>query len=283
MSIQKPEWFKVDAAKFLSDARVDAMSTLELGACFRLLCRQWLDGAIPDDPRLLARLCRLDEATMREAWLTLCDFFPVVEPGKRANRFMWIEREKVIADLERRSDEGTRAANKRWNEARKNRGDAIPITTPNGSPMPEPMQDQTRPDTDQTRPDKPAAALSRALKKQKSTEDSMIRTILETYPRRIAPAKTCRAIEKAILRVSKEKCCSRGDAADFIYAAVLKFCESPAGQKGEYTPYPATWMNEDRFFDDPAEWWKVNANGNSSSGQTDAIRNVADRLAHELG
>ena len=48
MSIQKPEWFKVDAAKFLSDARVDAMSTQELGACFRLLCRQWLDGAIPD-------------------------------------------------------------------------------------------------------------------------------------------------------------------------------------------------------------------------------------------
>ena len=31
MSIQKPEWFKVDAAKFLSDARVDAMSTVELG------------------------------------------------------------------------------------------------------------------------------------------------------------------------------------------------------------------------------------------------------------
>jgi hypothetical protein len=45
MAIQKPDWFKMDAAKFLSDAQVDAMTTLELGACLRLLCRQWLDPA----------------------------------------------------------------------------------------------------------------------------------------------------------------------------------------------------------------------------------------------
>jgi hypothetical protein len=49
MAIQKPEWFKMDPAKFFSDAQVDAMSTLELGACFRLLGRQWIDGHIPDD------------------------------------------------------------------------------------------------------------------------------------------------------------------------------------------------------------------------------------------
>jgi uncharacterized protein YdaU (DUF1376 family) len=150
MAIQKPEWFKLDAAKFLSDAQVDAMSTLELGACLRLLCRQWLDGHIPDDPRLLARLCRLDAAGMDEAWVTLEPFFPMIEPGKRANRYMWIEREKVITALERKSDEGTRAARKRWDEVRKSPADA----TPNGSPIPDPMQDQTRPE--QTRADKPS-------------------------------------------------------------------------------------------------------------------------------
>jgi uncharacterized protein YdaU (DUF1376 family) len=147
MAIQKPEWFKVDPAKFLSDAQVDVMSTLELGACFRLLCRQWIDGSIPDDQRLLARLCRLDASSMSEAWVTLGSFFPVVEPGKRANRFMWIEREKVVAALERKSDEGTRAARKRWDEVR-NKVNATPI----GLPMPDPMQDQTRPE--QTRPEK---------------------------------------------------------------------------------------------------------------------------------
>jgi uncharacterized protein YdaU (DUF1376 family) len=154
MAIQKPEWFKMDPAKFLCDAQVDAMSTLELGACFRLLCRQWIDGSIPDDLRLLARLCRLDDSSMAEAWITLAKFFPVIEPGKRANRFMWVEREKVVADLEKRSDEGTRLARKRWDETKRKRNaeaNASLIASPNASGMPEPMQDQTRPD--QTRAD----------------------------------------------------------------------------------------------------------------------------------
>jgi uncharacterized protein YdaU (DUF1376 family) len=147
MAIQKPEWFKMDPAKFLCDAQVDVMSTLELGACFRLMCRQWIDGFIPDDLRLLARLCRLDDTAMGEAWVTLSRFFPMVEAGKRANRFMWIERETIVADLEKRSDEGTKAARKRWDDVKKRRD-----ATPNGSPIPDPMQDQTRPE--QTRPEK---------------------------------------------------------------------------------------------------------------------------------
>jgi uncharacterized protein YdaU (DUF1376 family) len=151
MAIQKPEWFKIDATKFLADAQVDAMSTVELGACFRLLCRQWIDGYIPDDLRRLARLCRLDDAAMGEAWLTLCHFFPVVEPGKRANRFMWIEREKVVTELERRSDEGTKAARKRW-DAATSRLNATPIR----SGIPVPMQDQTRPE--QSRPEESSSS-----------------------------------------------------------------------------------------------------------------------------
>jgi len=151
MAIQKPEWFRMDPAKFLSDAQVDAMSTVELGACFRLLCRQWIDGHIPDDQRALGRLCRLDVAAMGGVWETLSQFFPIVEPGKRANRFMWVERERVIADLERKSDDGTRAARKRWAEKKAVNAKPMPRPMghedqPNGSPMPNPMQDQTRPE-----------------------------------------------------------------------------------------------------------------------------------------
>jgi hypothetical protein len=97
---------------------------------------------------------------MREAWVTLSAFFPVVETGKRANRFMWVERTKVITDLERKSDEGTRYAHKRWEETRKRNASpnatpnaegngspiAPPTATPNGSPIPEPMQEKIRED-----------------------------------------------------------------------------------------------------------------------------------------
>jgi uncharacterized protein YdaU (DUF1376 family) len=86
--------------------------------------RQWMDGHIPDDLHLLARLCRLDESEMAQVWRTLSEFFPVVEPGKRANRYMWIEREAVIAELARKSDQFTQLARKRWNAARDASGNA---------------------------------------------------------------------------------------------------------------------------------------------------------------
>ena len=107
-----------------------------------------LDRTPPGGPRVSELR---NAAAMDEAWVTLEPFFPTIEPGKRANRYMWIEREKVTAALEHKSDEGTRAARKRWHEARKNRHQAVDAT-PNGSPMPDAMQDQTRPE--QTRPDK---------------------------------------------------------------------------------------------------------------------------------
>ena len=119
MAIQKPEWFKLDPAKFLSDAAIDAMSTLELGICLRLLCRQWLDGSIPDDLRVLSRLCRVKESVMKDAWPALNVFFPQIEEGKRANRFMWVERESVTAELEKKRDEGTKAARKRWGQVKR--------------------------------------------------------------------------------------------------------------------------------------------------------------------
>lgn len=144
MPLGKPEWFKFDPAAFLSDVQVDAMSTLELGACLRLLCRQWIDGHIPDDLNTLARLCRLSTKAMGDAWQTLAAFFPPVGPGKRANRFMWVEREKVVTEIEKRSDAGIKAARKRWDATHEDATEPPAHARPNGSPMPDPIQEQSR-------------------------------------------------------------------------------------------------------------------------------------------
>lgn len=139
MANQRPPWFKFDPSAFLADTQVDSMTTLELGACLRLLCRQWIDGDLPSDVPSLARLCRLDAASMGEAWVTLCHFFPDLGNGRRANRFMWFEREQVMAAMEKKSTDGALAARKRWDELRKNID-----ATPNGLPMPDPMQDKDK-------------------------------------------------------------------------------------------------------------------------------------------
>jgi hypothetical protein len=91
---------------------------------------------------------------------------------------MWIEREKIVADLERRSDEGTKAARKRWDDV-KRRQDAIP----NGSPMPEAMQDQTRPE--QTRPEKTSSS-------EQQTCSDVARLSAQTKPSKPPSQEACR-------------------------------------------------------------------------------------------
>ncbi|HXJ88888.1 MAG TPA: DUF1376 domain-containing protein [Candidatus Binatia bacterium] len=160
--LQKPEWFRLDPAKFLSDSLVDAMTTEELGAALRLLCRQWLDGFIPDDLSLLARLCRLDDERMRTAWKTLSSFFPVIAEGKRANRFMFVERASVVAELERRTDQATKAARKRWEETQSDATAMLPACSEHADSnaqrtkriapsMLAAMQEKSRADTEQSR------------------------------------------------------------------------------------------------------------------------------------
>ena len=110
----KPFWFPIDPAAFLSDSLVDQMTTLELGACFRLLCRQWIDGDLPDDQEQLRRLARLSKDEMSEAWAVISKFFPVLSKGKRANRYANERRKEVESALSKRHDAGVKGAEKRW-------------------------------------------------------------------------------------------------------------------------------------------------------------------------
>lgn len=131
----KPDWFKLYPALFLQDTIVDAMTTEELGATVRLLCRQWMDGHIPDDMDLVGRLCRMNRSAIEQAWPILCQFFPEIEPGKRANRYMWIERETVVSAMAKKRNDGRDAVTKRWDAIRALKGT-------NRSPIPDLIQEQ---------------------------------------------------------------------------------------------------------------------------------------------
>ena len=110
----KPFWFPIEPAAFLSDSLVDQMTTLELGACFRLLCRQWIDGDLPDDQEQLRRLARLSKPEMDDAWEVIQRFFPVSAEGKRANRYANKRRKDVEVTLSKRHDAAIKANEKRW-------------------------------------------------------------------------------------------------------------------------------------------------------------------------
>jgi uncharacterized protein YdaU (DUF1376 family) len=61
MVMAKSPWFKFYASDFLLDSKVDSLP-LEAQA---ILVRMWavisIDGKIPDDPKIISRLCRIDQ------------------------------------------------------------------------------------------------------------------------------------------------------------------------------------------------------------------------------
>ncbi len=115
---ESPTWFRLDPMKFLTDNIVSAMNAVEFGATMRLLLHQWIDGYITDNITILARQCKLTLPEMQEAWPMLSEFFPELEPGKRANRFMASERGVVMAAFERQSKPAKKANDTRWAEHR---------------------------------------------------------------------------------------------------------------------------------------------------------------------
>lgn len=86
---------------------------------------------------------------------------------------------------------------------------------------------------------------------------TLIEELYKIYPRHIGRGDAFKAIKNALKRLPLElqldgKVVS--DIDDWIRKKTAQFANSPAGQRGIYTPYPATWFNQSRYLDDSTEW-----------------------------
>ena len=105
------------------------------------------------------------------------------------------------------------------------------------------------------------------------TEIEEIEAIYLIYPRKVAPRVAKKAIQNAAKRLVQSKEQSDGHSARrFLWKKTKEYAMSPAGQKPpdpehEFRPHTSTFYNQDRFFDDPAEWQKPNG-GNGNGRQT---------------
>jgi hypothetical protein len=77
-----------------------------------------------------------------------------------------------------------------------------------------------------------------------------IESIYQQYPRKTAKERALKAIKKALDNLDDE------NPVAALRARVIEFANSPAGRKGEFVPYPATWFNDKSYLDDPKEWEK---------------------------
>ena len=118
-NIDKPFWFPIDPKALLSDTLIDQMTTTEFGACMRLLCRQWIDGYLPNDKEQIRRLSRLSESDIESAWSSISRFFPISDSDseKRVNIYANTKRQEITNKMAERQTQAIKASNVRWNNS----------------------------------------------------------------------------------------------------------------------------------------------------------------------
>jgi len=90
-----------------------------------------------------------------------------------------------------------------------------------------------------------------------SAEDA--ERVYQAYPRKIGKQKALKAITKALSAIAARN--GSVDAVAWMVERVQRFARSAKGQAGEFCPHPATWFNEGRYDDDPAEWQRHSSTG----------------------
>lgn len=276
--------FQFYASDWLGSTKHAMMSPSQRGAYIDLLCHQHNDAdcTLPDDDKALAALSGLNEGWFNGGSGLVRDCFPPApgKPGRLANPRM-LEVRADADEWSRKSREGgvksgvsrrARAASARTsvasgsgddrtndeptsNQTRTNvepnanqRATNTPTKRePKGNPSP------SSPSPSPSPPSPTSTEEERSCAKAKPKYPEAFEVWWTVYPRKIGKGNAVKAWESATKRVSQED----------LLTITHRYAKSPAGNAGEFTPYPATWLNGSRYEDDPQEWEKERTNGKS--------------------
>jgi uncharacterized phage protein (TIGR02220 family) len=120
--------FQLYAADFYMDTV--SWSATEVGAYFRLLMHEWVNGPLPDNNAQLARIAGVDHKTMGKFWMqSVGKKFVQNAEGTWENSRLEKTREDQRKYVESLSEAGKIGAEKRWKK------DSDPISDPNSESM----------------------------------------------------------------------------------------------------------------------------------------------------
>lgn len=163
------------------------------------------------------------------------------------------EQRKDDRERKRREREAQRAERERKKAGRKNSG------TPSGSL---PSNVRTMSETSPSRAhaeEEVEEEVEEGIEKEESENfgepwsDDDVEAIVDLYPRQVGRRKAIDAVRDALDRIASRKDAPPNPVA-WLEDRVQQFANSPAGDRGQFTPYPNNWFDDDRFDDDPAEW-----------------------------
>jgi hypothetical protein len=152
-----------------------------------------------------------------------------------------------------------------WENGRKGGRPRKNPTVTHGIPMGNPTLTQAKPIREEKRREekKEEPPLPPKGDERANGDDEAIVTNLYTdafrlwyslYPRRLGKQAAARAFQRAMKRIAKELGGTKQEAFDWLCERTSHYGRTPAGAAGTFTPYPATWLNQGHYDDDPKEW-----------------------------
>lgn len=114
---EHPPAFLLYAQDFVSDSKVEAMTTREVGAYFLLLCKAWYEkpvGTIPNNDRVLARWARLTPDEWAECRDAVLSPFRSCPDDRLLSPRLSSEYRKLQESKKKKSIVASEAAKRRW-------------------------------------------------------------------------------------------------------------------------------------------------------------------------
>jgi uncharacterized protein YdaU (DUF1376 family) len=133
-------YFPLDANSFLNDENVAKMNTGERGLYISMLCWQWHEGSVPDDPDELAPLLRVKPSEIKRAWPAVRERFTPRDDGRLTNRKLESVRDEVLGRYQKAKESGQRGGRASAASRKSDDGDEsdegpsrVPPTVPQGT------------------------------------------------------------------------------------------------------------------------------------------------------
>jgi uncharacterized protein YdaU (DUF1376 family) len=132
MAKDKSPAFQLYAADFFVDTA--GWTAAQVGAYFRLLLTEWVNGPLSSKITDLARIAGVDHRNMQKMWsMVIAKKFTVNDAGMYINLRLEETRKEQEEWREKQRESGLRGAKERWKDKQNNDGN--PIGNPNGENM----------------------------------------------------------------------------------------------------------------------------------------------------
>lgn len=257
--MKHPPAFLFYPADFISGTM--ALSVEQKGAYISLLCYQWMNDSIPDDPMSVARITGIPPVTTADgsaiaqpclshssaiAQLLAAKFTKCAD-GSLQNEKLERVRSERASFYENRSKFGQKGAEVRWKHGSAIAKPSLSHSSANGKPIAShfsSLNSQVQEKDSTPKPPKGGSECdsARALKAKREADAE---AIYQLYPLKVGKPAAIRAILKALTQDTPER----------LKRLTEAFAIARGGDTA-FTPHPATWFNQARYNDDPETWVK---------------------------